>query len=68
MTEKMVLQNEQQSEGLVVWDAQGVVVAWRDGHARRFSWETLRHLSFCTDCREHPPQQPSASHSASPLN
>ncbi len=68
MMEKMALQNEQKREGIVVWDAQGVVVAWGDGHARRFSWDTLRHLSLCTDCREQNPQQLAASHSASQLN
>ncbi|MBI3247511.1 MAG: DUF971 domain-containing protein [Deltaproteobacteria bacterium] len=63
MAEKMALQNEQKREGLVVWDQRGVVVAWGDGQSSRFSWETLRHLSLCTDCREQNPRQPAASSS-----
>ena len=31
---------------------QGVVIAWRDGQVRRFSWETLRHLSTCEECQQ----------------
>lgn len=33
-------------EGIVVWDQQGMVIAWPDGLARRFSWDLLRQLSM----------------------
>ena len=33
-------------EGIVVSDPDGVVIAWRDGLARRFSWDQLRQLSM----------------------
>ena len=51
MTETTVAQEKQQ-EGMLISDQQGVVIAWRDGHARRFSWELLRHLSVCEDCQQ----------------
>jgi DUF971 family protein len=68
MAEKMALQSEQKPEGVVVWDQRGVVVAWGDGQSSRYSWETLRHLSLCTDCREQNPRQPSVSQSAPQLH
>ncbi len=52
MTLTTVAQREKQQEGMLVSDQQGVVIAWRDGQARRFSWELLRHLSFCEDCQQ----------------
>ena len=36
---------QQPQEGIVVSDLDGVVIAWRDGLARRFSWDQLRQLS-----------------------
>ncbi len=33
-------------EGIVVWDQEGMVIAWPDGLARRFSWDLLRQLSM----------------------
>ena len=33
-------------EGIIVSDANGVMIAWQDGLARRFSWEQLRQLSL----------------------
>lgn len=33
-------------EGIVVWDQKGLVIAWPDGLARRFSWDLLRQLSI----------------------
>ena len=64
MTEKMALQSKKERDGIVVWDQRGVVVAWGDGHSSRFSWDTLRHLSLCTDCQEQNPRPPLVSHSA----
>lgn len=52
MTLTTVAQRETQQEGLLMSDQQGVVIAWRDGQARRFSWELLRHLSVCEDCQQ----------------
>jgi hypothetical protein len=54
-------------EGLVVWDQQGLVVVWPDGQSRRFSWETLQHLSLCPTCHQHGAQQSSASQYISQL-
>jgi len=52
MTLTAVAQREKQQEGMLMSDQQGVVIAWRDGQARRFSWEMLRHLSVCEDCQQ----------------
>lgn len=52
MTLTTVAQRETQQEGMLMSDQQGVVIAWRDGQARRFSWELLRHLSVCEDCQQ----------------
>jgi DUF971 family protein len=52
MTLTTVVQREKQQEGMLMSDQQGVVIAWRDGQARRFSWEMLRHLSVCEDCQQ----------------
>jgi DUF971 family protein len=53
MTLNTVAQRDRQQEGMLMSDQQGVVIAWRDGQARRFSWTELRHLSVCEEC----PQQ-----------
>ena len=37
---------QQTQEGIVVWDQEGLVIAWPDGLARRFSWDRLRQLSI----------------------
>jgi hypothetical protein len=37
---------QQTQEGIVLSDLDGVVIAWRDGLARRFSWDQLRQLSM----------------------
>ncbi len=39
-------------EGIVVWDQQGLVVVWPDGHSTRLSWATIRHACQCAECRE----------------
>jgi DUF971 family protein len=39
-------------EGIVVWDQQGVVVVWPDGHSTRLSWATIRQACQCAECRE----------------
>lgn len=52
MTLTTIAQRETQQEGMLMSDQQGVVIAWRDGQARRFSWELLRHLSVCEDCQQ----------------
>ena len=44
-------QNEQEREGIVVWDQNGVVVLWPDGHCSRFSWEMLRQSCQCAECQ-----------------
>ena len=47
MLENELRQTKQQTqEGIVVSDPEGVVIAWRDGLARRFSWDQLRQLSM----------------------
>jgi DUF971 family protein len=51
MTLNTVTQRDRQQEGILMSDQQGVVIAWRDGQVRRFSWEVLRHLSACKDCQ-----------------
>jgi len=61
MTERKPFSREKEREGIVVWDQRGVVVVWPDGHSRRFSWETLQHISLCAECLEHTPQQRSVS-------
>lgn len=48
-------------EGIVVSDPDGVVIAWRDGIARRFSWDQLRQLSL----KEQHSEQ-SATHESAP--
>lgn len=58
MTAKMALQNEQRHKEIVVWDQHGLVVAWGNGQASRFSWDTLRHFSLCGDCQEQQLHQP----------
>lgn len=37
-------------EGIVVWDQQGLVVVWPDGHCSRYSWTALRQGCSCSEC------------------
>jgi len=46
MSENNLRQKKPTQEGIVVSDPEGVVIAWRDGVARRFSWDQLRRLSM----------------------
>jgi hypothetical protein len=46
MLENNLRQKKSTQEGIVVSDPEGVVIAWRDGVARRFSWDQLRRLSM----------------------
>lgn len=46
MSENNLRQKKSTQEGIVVSDPEGVVIAWRDGVARRFSWDQLRQLSM----------------------
>ena len=46
MLENDLRQKKSTQEGIVVSDPEGVVIAWRDGIARRFSWDQLRQLSM----------------------
>ena len=39
-------------EGIVVWDQNGLVVLWPDGHCSRFSWSMLRQACHCAECRK----------------
>ena len=52
MTLNTVTHRDRQQEGMLMSDQQGVVIAWRDGQVRRFSWTQLRHLSVCEDCQQ----------------
>ena len=52
MTLNTVAQRDRQQEGMLMSDPQGVVIAWRDGQVRRFSWTLLRHLSVCEECQQ----------------
>ena len=47
-------------EGIVVWDQEGMVIAWPDGLARRFSWDLLRQLSMNKELSGQSAQQESA--------
>jgi len=53
MTEKTTPQQGKEHDGFVVWDRKGLVVVWPDQHRSRFSWEALRHICLCVECREH---------------
>ena len=55
------MQTEQKiQEGIVVWDQEGMVIAWPDGLARRFSWDLLRQLSMNKELSGQSAQQESA--------
>lgn len=54
-------------DGVIVWDQEGVVIVWADGHTSRFSWPFLRSACPCAECRTggrgqsaHPPQEQTA--------
>lgn len=61
MTAKITPQKAKEPDGFIVWDQQGVVVVWPDQHRCRFSWEALRHICQCAECREHYSVQPPVS-------
>ena len=46
MLEYRLRQKQSAQEGIIISDSDGVVIAWRDGLARRFSWDQLRQLSM----------------------
>jgi len=50
----------QPQEGIVVADPDGLVIAWRDGLARRFSWDQLRQLSMNKEMSGQSAKQDSA--------
>ena len=60
MLEMRKQMNSQTQEGIVVWDQEGMVIAWPDGLARRFSWDFLRQLSLNKELSGQSAQQESA--------
>ena len=57
MLENNLRQKKPTQEGIVVSDPEGVVIAWRDGIARRFSWDQLRQLSMSKEMSGQSAQQ-----------
>jgi DUF971 family protein len=55
MTQKTTLRQENEPQGMVVWDQRGLVVVWPDQHCSRFSWEALRHICLCAECQGQRP-------------
>lgn len=60
MLENNLRQQQPIQEGIVVSDPEGVVIAWRDGIARRFSWDQLRQLSMNKEISGQSAKQESA--------
>jgi hypothetical protein len=60
MLENNLRQKQSTQEGIVVSDPEGVVIAWRDGIARRFSWDQLRELSMSKEMGGQSAKQESA--------
>jgi DUF971 family protein len=60
MLENNLRQRQSTQEGIVVSDPEGVVIAWRDGIARRFSWDQLRELSMSKEMGGQSAKQESA--------
>ena len=60
MLENNLRQQQSTQEGIVVSDPEGVVIAWRDGIARRFSWDQLRQLSMNKEMSGQSAKQESA--------
>ena len=60
MLENDLRQKKPTQEGIVVSDPEGVVIAWRDGVARRFSWDQLRQLSMKKEMSGQSAKQESA--------
>jgi len=60
MLENNLRQKQSTQEGIVVSDPEGVVIAWRDGIARRFSWDQLRQLSMNKEMSGQSAKQESA--------
>jgi hypothetical protein len=48
---------QQPQEGIIVSDPDGVVIAWRDGLVRRFSWDQLRKLTMSKEMSGQSAQQ-----------
>jgi len=42
-----------EQEDLLVWDQQGIVIVWADGHRSRFSWPDLRAICTCEACQQY---------------
>ena len=61
MTENTTPQKGKEQDGFVVWDQQGLVVVWPDQHRNRFSWQALRSICLCAQCREQHAGQQSIS-------
>ncbi len=40
-------------EDLLVWDQQGIIIVWADGHRSRFSWSDLRAICSCQACQQY---------------
>jgi hypothetical protein len=57
MLENNGRQQQSAPEGFIISDPNGVVIAWRDGIARRFSWEQLRQFSLTHDMSGQSAQQ-----------
>jgi hypothetical protein len=53
--------NTKGSAGLVVWDRNGLVVVWPDGHRSRFPWAGLRQICRRAE-RQHQQQQHNGSY------
>jgi DUF971 family protein len=44
--------SSKEHEGIIVWDQNGVVVVWPDGHRSRLLWTSLRNACECAECRQ----------------
>jgi DUF971 family protein len=61
MAEHAPRQEGREPAGFVVWDQRGLVVVWPDHHRSRFSWEALRQVCLCAECRGQRAEQESVS-------
>lgn len=46
-------QSKANQDGIIVWDQNGIVIMWQDGHRSRFFWQDLRSNCACRDCQPH---------------